>query len=110
MENAIFKFKRTLEKFILTNNPPGKSRGKNDRGYMTDFSVSPSQSEIHQFSDKKTNCCPPPQKKPSRNVVNVDICRASKDVFNKDINLLVPDAEKQNQSGKLSSATNEILA
>ena len=42
--------------------------------------------------------------------MNVDICRALKDVFDKDINLLVPDAEKQNQSGKLSSATNEILA
>ena len=109
MENAIFKLEPTLEKFILTNNPSGKSRGKNDRGYLTDFSVNPSQSEIHQFSDEESNCGPPPQKKPSRNVVNIDICRASKDAFDKDINLLVPDAEKQNQPGKLSSATNEIL-
>ena len=34
--------------------------------------------------------------------------RESKDVFDKDINLLVPDAEKQNQSGKESSATNDL--
>ena len=110
MENAIFKLGSTLEKFISTNNPTGRSRGENDRGYLTDFSVNASQSKTDQSSDKDCNCGPPPQKKPSRNTVNVDICRASKDVFDKDINLLVPDAEKQNQSGKLSSATNEILA
>ena len=40
--------------------------------------------------------------------MNVDICRASKDVFNKDINLLLPDAENQDQSGKESSATNDL--
>ena len=35
--------------------------------------------------------------------MNVDICRALKDVFDKDINLLVPDAEKQDQSGIVTS-------
>ena len=35
--------------------------------------------------------------------MNVDICRALKDVFDKDINLLVPDAEKQDQSGMVIS-------
>ena len=83
MENAIFKLSSTLEKFISTNNPPGKSRGENDRGHLTDFSVNASQSEIDQSSDKENNCGPPPQKKPSRNAVNVDICRASKDVLTK---------------------------
>ena len=34
--------------------------------------------------------------------MNVDNSRASKDVFDKDINLLVPDAENQGQSGKES--------
>ena len=40
--------------------------------------------------------------------MNVDISRQSKDVFDKDINLLVPDAEKQGQSGKESSAANDL--
>ena len=40
--------------------------------------------------------------------MNADICRVSNDVFDKDINLLVPDAAKQNQSGKLSSAANDL--
>ena len=40
--------------------------------------------------------------------MNVDICRASKDVFDKDINLLLPDAEKQDQSGKECSAANDL--
>ena len=61
-----------------------------------------------QSSDNQSNSGLPPQKKPSRNAVNVDICRASKDVFNKDINFLVPDAEKQDQSGKESSAANDL--
>ena len=108
MENVIFKLGSTLEKFISTNNPLGKSRGENDRGYLTDFSVNASQSEIDQSSDDESNCGPPPQKKFSRNAVNIDICRASKDVFDKDINLLVPDAEKQDQSGKGSSAANDL--
>ena len=38
MENAIFKLGSTFEKFISTNNPTGRSRGENDRGYLTDFS------------------------------------------------------------------------
>ena len=108
MENAIFKLRSTLEKFISTNNPPSRSRGENDRGYLTDLSVNASQSEIDQSSEKESNCGPPPQKKPSRNTVNVDICRASKNVFDKDINLLLPDAEKQDQSGKVSSAANDL--
>ena len=40
--------------------------------------------------------------------MNVDICKASKNVFDKDINLLVPDAEKQDQSGKERSAANGL--
>ena len=40
--------------------------------------------------------------------MNTDICRASKDIFDKDINLLVPDAEMQDQSGKESSAANDL--
>ena len=90
MENAIFKLRSTLEKFISTNNPPSRSRGENDRGYLTDLSVNASQSEIDQSSEKESNCGPPPQKKPSRNTVNVDICRVSNDRFDKDINLPVP--------------------
>ena len=97
-----------LEKFISTLNSPGKSRGENDRRYLTDFSVSASQSKTDQFSDEGSNCGPPPQNKRSRNAVNVDDCRASKDVFYKDINLLVPDAEKQDQSGKVTSAVNNL--
>ena len=108
LENAIFKLGSTLENFISTNNPSGRSQGENDRGYLTDFSVNVSQSETDQSADDESNCGPPPQKKLSRNAVNVDISRASKDVFNKDINLLVPDAGKQNQSGKDSSAANNL--
>ena len=108
LENAIFKLGSTLENFVSTSNPSGKSRGENDRIYLTDFSVSASQSEIDQSSDDESKCGPPPQKKLSRNAVNVDISRASKDVFDKDINLLVPDAEKQDQSGTKSSAANDL--
>ena len=86
MENAIFKLRSTLEKLISSSNPPGRSREKNDRGYLTDISVNASQLEIDQSSDEERNCGPPPQKKPRRNTVNVDICRASKNVFDKDIN------------------------
>ena len=39
--------------------------------------------------------------------MNVDICRASKNVFDKDNNLLVAEEKKQNQSARLSSATND---
>ena len=92
VENTIFELGSTLEKFIPANNPFGKSRGENDRVYLTDSSVNASQSEIYQSSDDESNCVPPPQKKSNRNDVN--ICRASKDVFDKDIDLLVPDAEK----------------
>ena len=108
MGNAIFKLGSTLEKFILTINPPGRSREENDRGYLTDFSVNASQSEIDQSSDEESNCGPPPQKKPSRNAVNVDICRVSNDVFDKGINLLVPDSTKQDHSGKVRSAANDL--
>ena len=100
MENAIFKLGSTFEKFISTNNPTGRSRGENDRGYLTDFSVNASQSQIDQSSDEESNCGPPPQKKPSSIVSN--------DVFDKDINLLIPDAAKQDQSGKVSSAANGL--
>ena len=40
--------------------------------------------------------------------MNVDICRVSNDVFDKDINLLVPDVAKQDQPGKVSSAANDL--
>ena len=82
MDNAIFKLESTFEKFISTNNPTGRSRRENDRGYLTDSSVNASQSEIDQSSDEESNCGPSPQKKPSSIVSN--------DVFDKDINLLVP--------------------
>ena len=72
------------------------------------FSVNSSQSEIDQFSDDESNCAPPLQKKCSRNAVNIDICRASKDVFDMEINFLVPDVEKQDQSSKESSAENHL--
>ena len=36
------------------------------------------------------------------------ICRASKDVFEKDINLLVPDAEKFDQSDMENSESNDL--
>ena len=101
MENAIFKLGSTFEKFISTNNPTVRSRGENDRGYLTDFSVNASQSEINQSSDEESNFGPPPQKKPSSKVSN-DV------LFDKDINLLVPDAAKQDQSGKVSSAANGL--
>ena len=100
MENAILKLGSTLEKIISTNNPTGRSRGENERGYLTDFSVNASQSEIGQSSDEESNFGPPPQKKPRRIVSN--------DVFDKDINLLVPDAAKHDQSGKVSSAANGL--
>ena len=100
METAIFKLGSTLEKFISTNNPTGRSQGENDRGYLTDFSVNASQSETDQSSDEESNCGPPSQKKPSSIVSN--------DVFDKDINLLVPDDAKQDQSGKVSSAANGL--
>ena len=100
VENAIFRLGSSFEKFISTNNPTGRSQGENDRGYLTDFSVNASQSEIDQSSDEESNCGPPLQKKPSSIVSN--------DVFDKDINLLVPDAAKQDQSGKVSSAANGL--
>lgn len=40
--------------------------------------------------------------------MNIDICRASKNVFDKDINFLDADAEKQAQSGKENSAANDL--
>ena len=86
MENAIFKLGSTLEKFISRNNPCGTPLRENDRGYLTDFSVNASQSEIDRFYDDESNWGPPSQKKPSRKAVNIDFGRASKDVFDKDIN------------------------
>ena len=102
------KLGSTLEKLISANNPLGKSQGKNDRGYLTDFSVSAPQSEIDQSSDDESNCGPPPQKKPSRNTVNIHICGSRKVIFDKDINLLVPGAEKQPQSSNENSAANDL--
>ena len=55
-----------------------------------------------------SKCGPLPQKKPSRIAVNVYICREPKDVFDKDINLLVPDAEKQAQSVNERIAPNNL--
>ena len=98
----------TLEKFISAENLSGKSRGENDRGHLTDFSVDASQSEIYQSSNDESICDPLPQKEPNRNIVNIDIFRASKDIFDNDINLLVPDAEQQDQLGKENSAANDL--
>ena len=50
MENVIFKLGSMLEKFISTNNPTGRSRGENDRGYLTDFSVNAFQSNLKLIS------------------------------------------------------------
>ena len=55
MEIAIFKLGTDLEKFILISNSSGKSRGENDIGYLTDFSINASPSEIDQFSDDESN-------------------------------------------------------
>ena len=55
MENVIFKLGSRLEKFISTSNPSGKSRGQNERGYLTDFSVNAFQYEIDQSSDTESN-------------------------------------------------------
>ena len=65
MENAIFKLGRTLEMFISTNNPLGKSREEYDIRYLTDFSVNASEPEIDQSSDKESNCSPSPQRNPA---------------------------------------------
>ena len=40
--------------------------------------------------------------------MNIDICIASKDVFDVDINLLVTDAEKHDQSGKENITANDL--
>ena len=54
MENAIFKLGSTLENFISTNNPSGKSRGENDRGYLTNFSVNASQCQQLYYQISKS--------------------------------------------------------
>ena len=97
MENVIFKLGSPLEKFISVNHPSSKSQGENDRAYLTDFSVNASQSETDQSSDDKSNCGPPPRKKPSRNAANIDICRTTKNIFDKDIGLPVSYAEHEDQ-------------
>ena len=38
----------------------------------------------------------------------IDVCTPSRDVFDKDMNFLVSDAEKQDQSGKENSAANDL--
>ena len=40
--------------------------------------------------------------------MNITVYRASKNVFDKETNLLVPDAETQDQSGKESCAVNDL--
>ena len=65
MGNAIFKSSSACEKFISTNKSSGKSRGEIDRGYLTDFSVNVSQSEIGQSADDESNCGPSPQTDPA---------------------------------------------
>ena len=97
MENVIFKLGSLLEKFISVNHPSSKSQGENDRAYLTNFSVNASQSETDQSSDDKSNCGPPPRKKPSRNAANIDNCRTTKNIFDKDIGLPVSYAEHQDQ-------------
>ena len=38
----------------------------------------------------------------------MNICRTSKDAFDKNVNSLVPDLEKHDQSGKGNSTTNDL--
>ena len=38
----------------------------------------------------------------------MNICRTSKDAFDKNVNSLVPDLEKHDQSGKGNSTTNNL--
>ena len=40
--------------------------------------------------------------------MNIDICRTSKDVFDKDIDLLTLHEEAQDQSGKENNAANNL--
>ena len=55
MENVIFKLGSAFKKFNTLEEINGKSRGEIDRGYLTDFSVNTSQSEIDQSSDDESN-------------------------------------------------------
>ena len=59
MENVIFKLESTLEKFISTNNSSNKSRGENDRRYLTDntleFQIVLSTSPLPNFRKLVTN-------------------------------------------------------
>ena len=59
MENAIFKLESTLEKFISTNNSSNKSRGENDREYLTDntleFQIVLSTTPLPNFRKLVTN-------------------------------------------------------
>ena len=49
-----------------------------------------------------------PSKETQQKCCECYISRASKDVSDKEINLLTPDAQKQGQSGKESSAANDL--
>ena len=48
--------------------------------------------------------------KPSRNFLNICICRAPKDVFDKDIDLLVLDAEKHQSLSQIFLSAGEVSA
>ena len=63
---------------------------------------------MNQSSDGESNCGSPIQTIPSRNAVNICICRASNDLFEKDNNLLIPDAQKHDQLVKENSAANDL--
>ena len=48
--------------------------------------------------------------KPSRNFLNICICRLPKDVFDKDIYLLVLDAEKHQSRSQIFLSAGEVSA
>ena len=77
---------------------------------MTDFSANASLYETDYTSNDESNCCSPPQMKPSRNFVNICICRAPKDVFDQDIDSLVLDVEKHQSRSQIFLSAGEVSA
>ena len=76
VENAIFNLGSTLEKFISTNN--GTLQVTHGQNMIKDVGLI-SQSMLLNLK----LISPFSQRKPSRKSVNIDICRASKDVLTK---------------------------
>ena len=57
MKNTFFKLESTLEKFLSAKSFSHKSRGEKYRGYLADFSVNASQSEIDHSSRSSHQIC-----------------------------------------------------